>query len=214
MLISIKNTPSHHYSNAIIKVFQVQIKWCARPTRIQNIISMTVHIPLASSAFFPYNLSHEIKMLTLVTCIMCIIHWPNCFNNPPLPPPLSLDNPRAFDGCLWLGKGGGEFNPCLARVRKLSWKCQVFPTENTCFIFSYWSVYKVMGSLFQGNGSEKNVKEVKVSCLVNGWISDVSFYHQIQHLRKAFEPNFDPKEWGKAFFKSSNAQKVAQEGRC
>ena len=133
---------------------------------------------------------------------------------PPPPPPLSLDNPRAFDGCLWLGKGGGEFNPCLARVRKLSWKCQVFPTENTCFIFSYWSVYKVMGSLFQGNGSEKNVKEVKVSCLVNGWISDVSFYHQIQHLRKAFEPNFDPKEWGKAFFKSSNAQKVAQEGRC
>lgn len=90
----------------------------------------------------------------------------------PFPPPLSLDNPRAFDGCLWLGKGGGEFNPCLARVRKLSWKCQVFPTENTCFIFSYWGVYKVMGSLFQGNGSEKNVKEVKVFMLgqwVNLW---------------------------------------------
>ena len=170
MQISKKNTPSHHYSNAIIKVFQVQIKWCTRPTRIQNIISMTVHIPLASSAFFPYNLSHEIKMLTLV---MCIIHWSNCFNNPPLsPPPLSLDNPRAFDGRLWLGKGGGEFNPYLARVRKLSWKCQVFPTENTCFIFSYWGVYKVMGSLFQGNGSEKNVKEVKVFMLgqwVNLW---------------------------------------------
>lgn len=156
MQISIKNTPSHHYSNAIIKVFQVQIKWCARPTRIQNIISMTVHIPLTSSAFFPYNLSHEIKMLTLVTCI---IHWSNCFNNPPLSPPLSLD------GCLCLGKGGGEFNPCLARVRKLSWKCQVFPTENTCFIFSYWGVYKVMGSLFWGNGSEENVKEVKVFML-------------------------------------------------
>lgn len=90
----------------------------------------------------------------------------------PFPPPLSLDNPRAFDGRLWLGKGGGEFNPYLARVRKLSWKCQVFPTENTCFIFSYWGVYKVMGSLFQGNGSEKNVKEVKVFMLgqwVNLW---------------------------------------------
>ena len=88
------------------------------------------------------------------TCHVCYTLTKLFQQSSPFPPP-SLDNPRAFDGCLWLGKGGGEFNPCLARVRKLSWKCQVFPTENTCFIFSYWSVYKVMGSLFQGNGSEK-----------------------------------------------------------
>lgn len=127
----------------------------------------------------------------------------------PFPPPLSLDNSRAFDGGLWLGKGGGEFNPCLARVRKLSWKCQVFPTENTCFIFSYWGVYKVMGSLFQGEWIKKKCQRGNG---FHAWSMSEEFLMFLFTIKSStwgrhLNPILAPRNGSshKAFFKSSNA---------
>ena len=60
--------------------------------------------------------------------------------------------------------GGGQFEPCLAGVRNLNWKCQVYPVSGAqVFILNIEAFqFEVRSSLSEGHGLEENFKNVHV----------------------------------------------------